>query len=419
MSRENYGWVVWFIAALFFFVMYVSRVAPGVIINDIMRDWHIKATLVGSVAGFFYYAYILMQVPVGLILDKGNPVRVLIMSLFLCVIGNILFTTTDHVFVGQASRVLIGIGSAFAFAGSIKTAVIWFKGEHLGVVSGLTQTMGMLGAAVGEWGIALLSDSYHWREIMWFVTISMVVVLILMLVFLRLPKDHQSSQADDVDLWRIFTMVMGNKQTWINGCYAAFIFLPTLVFGESWGPLYLEKVKGLNHSSASMVCSMIFVGWVIGGVCIGAFSDYIGRRRPILLGSAVISFAMMTAVLYLHDLSQSMLIVMMILYGIANTGLVASYAVAGEINPQAATGLSMATVNMLSIILGAAMLPVIGMVLDYGWQGQMHQGVPIYDVTSYEHAMLVLPLSLVCAFVMAFFVRETYCKPLEECNESA
>ena len=414
MSREQYGWIVWFIAALFFFAAYVSRVAPGVIINDIMRDWHIKATMVGSVAGFFYYAYILMQVPVGLILDKGNPVKVLIMSLSLCVIGNLLFSMTNHVFIGQLARVLIGAGSAFAFAGSIKIAVIWFKGEHLGVVSGLTQTMGMLGAAVGEWGIAALNSSFHWREVMGMVTILLGVVLLLMFVFLRMPKDHKCEQSKEVNWRHILTMVMGNKQTWINGCYAALIFLPTLVFGESWGPIYLEKVRGLSHASASMVCSMIFVGWVIGGVFIGAFSDYIGRRRPVLMGSAVVSFVMMTVALYVHDVSQTALIVIMVLYGIANTGLVASYAVAGEINPQIATGLSMATVNMLSIILGAAMLPVIGLVLDFGWQGQMHQGVPVYDAASYEKAMLLLPFSLVMAFVLAFFVQETHCKPYEE-----
>ena len=306
-ESQYYGWVAWFTAALFFFVMYIVRVAPSVLIVPIMHDWKITATSIGTLSGFFYYAYIVLQIPVGLILDRGYPVRTLLLSLLCCIIGNVIFSLADVVIWGRIARFLIGVGAAFAFAGSIKVAVLWFKGKYLGLISGLTQTMGMLGAALGEWGIAVLEHSYNWREIIWLVTGCLIVVLVLMMIFLRLPQDYAIEESEEVDWYGILKIVLGNPQTWINGIYAGLIFLPTLVFGESWGPLYLEKVNGLSHASASMVCSMIFVGWVIGGVSIGAVSDYIGRRRPILLGSSLLSLLMITVVLFVHDLSVHVL----------------------------------------------------------------------------------------------------------------
>ena len=418
-ESQYYGWVAWFTAALFFFVMYIVRVAPSVLIVPIMHDWKITATSIGTLSGFFYYAYIVLQIPVGLILDRGYPVRTLLLSLLCCIIGNVIFSLADVVIWGRIARFLIGVGAAFAFAGSIKVAVLWFKGKYLGLISGLTQTIGMLGAAVGEWSVAELSQTYHWREIMWQISGAMFVVWLMMLVFTRTPSSGSLQIDKQHSLLKSLRLVLANPQTWINGCYAGLIFLPTLVFGESWGPLYFEKVHGLSHANSAMVCSMIFVGWVIGGVFIGGISDRLGRRKPILIASAVLSLITILIVLYVKHMPMPALITVVILYGIFNTGLVASYAVGGEINPQSVTALSMATVNMLSIVLGALTLPLVGIVLDLNWHGTIQDGVRVYQASTYEMAMLLLPCALVLALITSLFVKETFCKPLDESSHVA
>ncbi len=419
MIRKIYNWrffpwLAWFVAALTFFFGYVVRVSTSVVIEDIMRDWQISATSIGSVHGFFYCAYILMQIPVGMLLDRFSPVKLLIFSFCLCLLGNTVFVAFNQYHVACIARTIMGIGAAFSFAGAIKVGALWFKGKHLGLLSGLTQTLGMLGAACGEWGIAFLENYMTWNEIFWWISAQLFAVLILLFLFLRVPASEPKKQKQKINVWALLATVCKNPQTWINGAYAGLIFLPTTVFGELWGTQYLTKTRGFTHHTAALLSSSIFIGWAIGGLCVGSLSDWLGRRRPILMISALLSLVFISLVLYWPDLSSTACLVILVCYGISNTGLIASYAVAAEINPLKTTAISMATVNMLSILLGTCAQAIVSWLLDFLWTGSVVNGVRVYAVEVYQTSMLVVPCSLVGAFFIVFFIKETYCRPNED-----
>ena len=88
MPVQSFAWFIWFLVALTFFYGYIVRVSTSVVIDELMREWQIGATHIGSVHGFFYYAYIVMQIPVGLLLDRFSPSRLIIASFALCLLGN-------------------------------------------------------------------------------------------------------------------------------------------------------------------------------------------------------------------------------------------------------------------------------------------------------------------------------------------
>ena len=69
--------------------------------------------------------------------------------------------------------------------------------------------------------------------------------------------------------------------------------------------------------------------------------------------------------------------------------------------------IAMALVNMAVIAAGAIMQPVIGWLLDFGWRGEIEGGIRIYTTEAYQQAFIVLPISCVCAFILALMVRET------------
>ena len=118
----------------------------------------------------------------------------------------------------------------------------------------------------------------------------------------------------------------------------------------------------------------------------------------------------MTLALYWPNLSVPMLFLLMFLYGLSNTGVGVSYAVAGEINERRVAGTSLAFANMASIIIGAAFQPLIGWFLDLQWDGKMVGGIPVYSIEAYRQAMLALPICLAVGLLSTFFVKETYCK---------
>ena len=72
-SRSLYPWLVWGVAASFFFYKYVLQVFPSVMNPDLMRAFHISGAGLGNLAAYYFYAYLIMQIPVGILLDRYSP----------------------------------------------------------------------------------------------------------------------------------------------------------------------------------------------------------------------------------------------------------------------------------------------------------------------------------------------------------
>jgi fucose permease len=69
----TYPWIIWTIAAGFFFYKYLIQVSPSVMTNDLMKAFQVNGAGLGNLSAFYFYAYLLMQIPVGMMLDKFSP----------------------------------------------------------------------------------------------------------------------------------------------------------------------------------------------------------------------------------------------------------------------------------------------------------------------------------------------------------
>src|SRR5262245_49717618 len=67
----------WLTGAVFFFYAWVLRVAPSVMVEELMRDLAVGGALLGHLSGVYYYGYAGMQVPVGVLLDRFGPRRLM------------------------------------------------------------------------------------------------------------------------------------------------------------------------------------------------------------------------------------------------------------------------------------------------------------------------------------------------------
>ncbi len=111
-------------------------------------------------------------------------------------------------------------------------------------------------------------------------------------------------------------------------------------------------------------------------------------------------------IFYVPDLPLAWIMICMFLFGLTNTGLVASYAAAGELHSSENAGFSMAIANMFSILIGAALMPVLGKLVE--WQASTHiTGSHIYASGDYQRATYILPICLLLAVICSCFVKET------------
>src|SRR5882672_7858769 len=83
----------WLTAALIFGYAWVLRVAPSVMVEELMHDFAVVAAVLGNLSAAYFYGYAGMQVPVGVLLDRFGPRRLIAISTLLCAGGCLLFAT--------------------------------------------------------------------------------------------------------------------------------------------------------------------------------------------------------------------------------------------------------------------------------------------------------------------------------------
>ena len=414
ISSKLTPWIVWGLGALFFFLIYLPRVTPGVIRPQLMEAFHVHGLGFGALTAFFLYAYVPMQIPVGLLYDKFGARRIICVTAIVAGIGCLVFSSATMFYGAALGRFLTGLGGAFGFVGAMKLARDWFPGQRFGFLAGLTQALGMLGAAVGEGPISIAAESVGWRQVFFSMGLSFFVLSVLVFFFTKDKKklssaDHSQSTAHTNSVLKGLLEVLKNKQAWLNAGYLGCTYAPVMAFAEAWGVSFLEASYHISMSTAAFSVGLVFIGWALGGPVMGAVSDYIGRRKPVMVMSSVAGIVIFLLVLYVGALPTWMLYSLMFFFGFTNTGVVVAYAVSGEIATRRVAGTSIAFANMASIVLGMAFEPIIGGLLDLHG-GKVINGVYTFSASDYHFALAILPFSLMASLIFALLIKETHCK---------
>ncbi|KGP62352.1 MFS transporter [Legionella norrlandica] len=421
-KRKNYlafAWLVWGLAAAFYFSDYLARVAPGVMHRYLQIDFGINEAGFGILTASFYIPYILMQIPVGLTVDRLSIRWLLTIMSLVTAFGCCVFGLADGLLTASIGRMLIGFSAAFAFVCSLRLATSWFPPTMLGLLSGLTQALGMLGAAAGEAPVSFLVSNVGWRHSMLIIAFLFIALAGLLYQFVQdKPGEHRTEirSVDRISILDSLKIILSNKQTWLNAMYAGFLFGPTAVIGEAMGPAYLQFGRGLGAHAAAFATGLIFIGWGISGPLSGWISDRMGRRKPLMILSAVCGVILSTLFVFIPDMSQTTAYVLFFAFGITNTGVAIAYAVSTELHDRNVVGTSIAFTNMTSIFVGALFQPLVGRIIDVV-SGPRAYNVETLLLSDFQAGFKLLPLCSLVALVLAFTIKETYCKPIRQHSE--
>ncbi len=411
-------WLICSLGALFYCYEYLLRIAPSVMTADLMQAYHINATVLGNLAAFYYYAYTPMQLPVGILMDRYGPRRLLTFACLACALGSYLFAHAFHITFAEIGRFMVGFGSAFAFVGVLKLATIWLPPKRFAMISGLTTSLGMIGGMVGDIYLTSLVNQVGWRGT---VLLSAVVGVVLAVAIFFIVRDHANgssyiSRHSNTDFKRVLLAAMQifkKPQIWLCGVIGAVLYLSLSAFAELWGIPYLQAARGLSKQQAAISISMVFLGWTFGGPLMGWISDAISRRLlPVVVGS-IGGAITITLLLYLPSPSLWMINVLLFLFGLFSASEVIIFAIARESCSSEVAASALAIVNMLIMFGGVLFQPLTGYFLDLTWSGGLVDGVRNYTASDYQMALASLPILFVVATLLLFFMRETHCRVIE------
>lgn len=406
------AWIAWSVPALFFLYEFMIRVLPAVIEGPLQHQLKTDAGSIGLSMSFYYYAYGPMQLVVGVLLDRFGARFPLAAAAVVCGIGAVAFAMADSLFGLGAGRFLMGFGSAFAYVGTVYVATIWFPGRRIALISGLTVTLGMLGAILAESTLQFLVDRTSWQNVMYgFAAVGVVLAVMLFMLVPRRPAwflehvhaSHDGGDASHPGTIACIKQVLLNRQTLLLGLVTGLVYLPMGTFAALWGFRYLNTVLGIGASESGGIVSIIFVGLAVGGPCLGWLSDHLGRRVVFFRLFTGLGIVSTSALLLLDPGHEALLMLVLASTGIVVSVLVLAFPLAMDQNPCYARGTALTFVNLTQMLFAGIGQWVVGLLLDLEAGGVKD---PTYTAGDFRTAFLLLPITMLVAFILSLFLRE-------------
>ncbi|MFA6119056.1 MAG: MFS transporter [Parachlamydiales bacterium] len=406
-----FKWLIWALAAAFYLYEFVLRVSPSVMIPELMKSFNITASSIGILSAFYLYTYAPMQLPVGALMDRYGIKKILSIASIVCGLGALFFAIGRHFYIACIGRSLIGIGSSFAFIAMVYVSSHWFTKNKRAFLIGIANSLAMLGASAGAGGpLASVIHTIGWQKtIAIFGIFGIFLGIVIYFIFKIAPKDYESEEKSSHNKMHLFEnlkSVMKKKETWIIACGALFFYTTTTAFGGLWGLSFIQTAYGVSKETAGYAVSMIFAGWLIGGPLTGFFSDFLGKRNTAIRIGIIGTLLCLIPVIYLPSISIYVVYVLLFLVGFFSSAELLSFSFAIEINDARAKASAAAFTNFLISCGDALVQPLVGFLLDSNWSGALENGIRVYGIKSYQLALTALPIALIIAFFLLFFIKE-------------
>jgi MFS family permease len=359
------GWLVFATAGLFIFYQLILQSLPSVIREGLVVDFSLTNAGFGSLSASFYYPYILLQVPSGLLVMRFGPRRLLLAGAVLCILACFVTAGSRELVYVTAARILMGLGAAPTFAATMALAAQWFPPRFFPILVAVTETIGMLGAALGQEILGFAVDRAGWRVGMtlcgW---LGVLVLAITLLVVKDAPRSDAPAAAAPGRPARHLLRIMLAPVLILAGVIGGMIDSVGLSFAMVWGVPFFEQHLGIDLATASFCASFYSWGIIIGLPLFGwACGKLAGPVHLLALGT-VLTGASLAVILYAPP-SLVVASLAMFTCGVFSGSYALSFVIARSQVADEDVGAAIAYANMLIIgLAGLVLQPLIGLLAD-------------------------------------------------------
>lgn len=407
-------WLVWGLAAIFALFTFLLQGSPSVMIPQLMKTYKIDVIKIGVLTSSFFYTYIVMQIPAGILVDLWGPRRIIKVSFLFCSIAIGWFAFSHHFWEGQLSRMAMGLTTAPAIICAFCLGSRWFKPSLFTLIVAFTEFLALVGGVIGEGGLAKAVITFGWRETMIGVAVISLFMTFLSLFIIHDFPNHDQPLHDGISFkesmkatGKSFIKILSIKPLWINGLYAGLVFAIFPAFAALWGIPYFQNRYNIPVDLSALLASTYFIGGCIGTLVLGWISVYMIKRRPIIIWGTFIAFILSLSIIYIPHIPLPIMFVLMLVFGFFCSTYAISFALADTFVTHKNKGVAMGFTNMLCIIFGAPLFqPLIGFLLKWSTECEPINRLKIYTKHDYTIALTILPLSLLIALILSFFIKE-------------
>ena len=406
--------IIWLIATLFFLYAFFLRTAIGSIAHQVIHSLNLNAETFALLGSGYYFAYGIMQIPVGILVDKFGLRKVMISASLTCSLATLMFSQSTTFHTAFAARFLMGLGSSFAFICLLVVIMKRFPKKYFASLAGISQFIGTLGPLLaGGPFIALMYAAHeNWHQsiaTMGWIGIALTTIIV---IFIRNGTTHKKPSSQRTYALKVqLTLLLKNKQAWAIALYSGITYTSIALMGAVWGTEYLQS-SGLAQVTAAGMISIAWLGYAVGCPLFGSISDFTKRRKPILLICSAIGLISTLLIVY-HTMTENLWITRVVFFGLglAASGQNVAFATISEhVNAQSRAS-AFGFINAMITVFDVLTPTIVGFFI------YLSAGIQINHLKAFnfKYGLSVMPIFYGIGFLVAAIgIKETFCKPIDK-----
>lgn len=407
------GLCIWLICALFFTYEFLLRTLLGTFQPSIMHDLQLNWVTFAIISSTSYQLiYGLMQIPVGIIIDRFGVKKALSFAALVCSFSVFGFSMTHDFTSALVMRIIMGFGSSFGFICLLSAVYDWLPSHRIAFFIGLSQFMGTLGPmlAAGPISALAISSAISWQQV--FVILFGIGLLIACLVifFVKNRTRHiktfqvlngsKSLRADLLDLIR-------QPQVWYIAVYSGAVYFIVEYLSENSGKAFL-MLNGFSSNISSYMITFCWLGFAFGSPLLGFLSDKLSNRNHLMTLSACLCLVSVLTIFY-YPINASVVFAAFFLLGFGASAQSIAFAIMAEQCSARYLSAGLGLNNGMIFLFGSLFSPVVG------WTLSLLSPSDGPTLSTYQHAFIIpVGLILIGFFLSLFFIKETFCKSTKD-----
>lgn len=408
MRRQGRAILLWIVVSLLMVLHFFLLLSVGVITSDLRSALNLSALQLSFLSSSYLYIYLILQTPAGILLDEFGARKILTIGAIVASVGCWIFAQSEYLSLTILARILTGGGLAFVFVASIQLASRWFAKRYFGMMIGLSEASGMLGAIIGNMLLAVFIHKIGWRESFslaaWF---SLLLALAAWIFIRDYPENYKVTARSKLTVRKVIAnikILSREPQIWLQSAYIALMYESITVFCGLWANPFLRRAFNLELAQSTFSCSLVLAGIGIGSPIAGILCDTDRKKSKCITVCAIWMLIIMSAILYIPNMPYSVINLLMFALGVSGSSLILSFAIVSDIAPEGAKSTSVGLTNTLSLTTAIIFQPVIGWILNLLSDEVGPGGLEFYSANDYRIALTLLPIMIFIAYIVAIYI---------------
>jgi sugar phosphate permease len=364
--------LIFSVLSLFYVFSVFYRVCNAVIAPNLVLDLNFNAETLGILGGAFFYAFALVQIPMGPMLDRMGPRIVLTVFPLIGALGAFLFSAGESFTTALLGRILIGVGMSPLLMGALKTFLLRFPLERFSTLMGLYIAIGNLGNVLGAAPLAYATAAFGWRKTFYVASIVTAVFAFLAFWVLREgnaeDRDPRSSPLPEpaFGILQSMRMVLGSLTFWQIASVSFFRYGTFIGLQGLWLGPYLMDIHGFSPIAAGKLLAFIAVGTIAGGPLVGWITDRTGysKKRLTLFGLTLYGLSLFPLCGIVKVEGYYAYFPLFLTMGFTNSSGMLVTPHATGLFPGAISGTVMTLINFFPMAGGALFMPLMGRIIE-------------------------------------------------------